>query len=143
MVLSIALMIAWVILTANQSYVQTKATCSKLQEKLTSDGKLKAMVYREEAPGFDPRELVVVIPASQDFQPQAAMSKSLPDRNEPNLCCLILGRADVAVNWKQNNRLLVSYSLDREMQTIIQRRQVPNMENVMLDYGPMPRSGAR
>ncbi len=140
MLLSIVLVIAWLVMMGNHSYDETKATCSKLQEKLTPDGKLKALVFREEANGFDPRELVVVVPASQDFRPKGVMSKSLPDSNEPDLCCLILGRADVDIKWKQNNRLLVLYSLDRKMKSIIQRQQAPNVENVELEYGPMPPS---
>lgn len=138
MLLSIVLVIPWAVVRANQSYVQKKAICSKLQEKLTPDGKLKALVFREEANGFDPRELVVVVPASQNFRPKCVMSKSLADSNEPDLCCLILGRADVDVKWKQNNRLLVLYSLDRERKTIIQRQQAPNVEHVKLEYAPMP-----
>lgn len=142
MLLSIVLVIAWLVTMGNQSYDETKAICSKLQEKLTPDGKLKALVFREEANGFDPRELVVVVPASQDYRPKGVMSESQADSNEPDLCCLIMGRADVDIKWKQNNRLLVLYSLDRKMKSIIQRQQAPNVENVELEYGTLARAGS-
>ncbi len=140
LLLSLVLVIAWGVMRAYQSYDLAKATISKLQEKLTPDGKLKALVFREEANGFDPRELVVVVQASHDFRPKGVMSKSLADSNEPDLCCFILGRADVEIKWKQNNRLLVLYSLDRERTTIIQRQQAPNVENVELEYGSLVRA---
>lgn len=143
MILSIVLVFASLVARGTQSYVPTKATCTKLQEKLTANGELKALVYREEANGFEPRELVVVVPASQVFRPKGVMSKSLPDRNEPDLCCLILGRADVDIKWMQNNRLLVLYSLDRKKKTIIQRQRVPQLENLELEYGQLPPSKKR
>jgi hypothetical protein len=130
---SVALTILYFFVSGSMSYVESKATCTKLQEKIAPDGKAKAIVYREEAFWFEPREVVFVVPASRDFSPRGVMSKALAERNEPELACMVWGRTDVDVKWRDKGRLVVSYPLDRDLVSAIQTSRVDKC-GVDLDY---------